>query len=286
MPLPPSFKAMGFVTPEQARHKAGAKTRRLMIATEGKSDTGKTEFMLTCPGPGLIIALDRGFDAMCDNPEPPPTRRDDFAIKVIAVPTATQFADAKDYLPYWKAFYNDAYRPALENAEAVTVGLDGDNHSWDLQRLAEHGKLTGVFPQTRYTDVYAARRAMYFRAWDSGKIIIASNMVRDEYRDVLGPDGMPVQENGQTKREKTGNYVANGFPDQDYLWQIRIRHLYEPPKFNTVLKRMTEAKWGLRVLKAKANPRLVGTELWGEDCTFAGLVQTVYPQIPLSEWGL
>lgn len=286
-PLPASFASLGFSTPDAARTVAGRRSRRLMIATEGKSDTGKTEFLLSAPGPGLIIALDRGFDAMCDNPTPPTTRRSDFGLKVIQVPTATQFASAKDYVPYWQDFYK-TFLAALANPDATTVCLDGDNMSWDMQRLAEHGKLTGVFPQTRYTDVYAARRAMYFRAWDSGKIIIGTNMVRDQYRDVVDPaTGLPVKDNqGEPKREKTGDFIAQGFPDQEYLWSLRIRHLYEPPRFNTILKRSVVARWGLRILKAKANPLVVGSELWGAEATFSGLVQTVYPHLPLSTWGL
>lgn len=285
--LPASFAATGFVSPEMARRAPGGKTRRLMIATEGRSDTGKTEFLFTAPGPGLVIALDRGFDAMCDNPEPPKERRSDFGLKVIQVPTFAHGQAAVNWAPYWSDFY-ETYKAALSNKDALTVCLDGDNVSWELQRLAEHGKLTGIFPQTKYTDVYAARRAMYFRAWDSGKIVIATNMVRDEYVDVIDPaTGLPVKDNlGETKRRKTGDVVAQGFPDQEYLWQIRIRHLFQPPKLNLVTHKVVPAKWGLRILKAKANPSLVGSELWGADANFLGLVQTVYPHIEPSDWGL
>ena len=259
MALPSSFLKAGFVTPEQARHAPGSKFRRLMIATEGRSDTGKTEFLLTAPGPGLIVALDRGFDAMCDNPTPPISRRDDFGLMVIKAPTATQSNDPKWYQPYWFDFYKKTM-DAITIPEARSLCIDGDNVSWDLQRLAEHGKLTGV----------------------------ATNMMTDEYKTVLDADGLPVidTKTGEAKRERTGDSVARGFPDQEYLWQIRIRHLYKPPAFNTILKRSSAPVWGLRIVKCKANPTLVGEELWGADATFSGLVQIVYPHIPLSEWGL
>jgi hypothetical protein len=38
-------------------------------------------------------------------------------------------------------------------------------------------------------------------------------------------------------------------------------------------------------MKCKANLRLVGAELWGNDCNFKGLVKLVYPQVSLQEWG-
>lgn len=283
---------MGFVTPNQARKAVGRKTRRLMVATEGESDTGKTEFMFSAPGPGMVLAWDRGFDAMCDNPTPPPSRRSDFGMKVIQAPSSTQFASAADYVPYWLAGLKSTL-DALSNPDATTVGVDGDNISWELQRLAEHGKLTGVFPQTKYTDVYAARRALYFRMWDSGKIIIATNMMRNEFRKVVDANGAPVLDSaGEQKKEPTGEKVAQGFPDQEYLWQIRIRHLYTkpvPPKWNPILRRNIggqPGQWGLRITKAKANPSIVGQELWGASATFEGLVSTVYPHIDPVEWGL
>lgn len=264
-----------------------------MIASEGVSDSGKTEFAFTCPGPGMGLLWDRGFDAMQDNPKPPPTRRSDFGVKVIQAPAATQFDNAKEYRPYWLNGLKETL-VAISNPDARTVFIDGDNVSWDLQRLAEHGRLTNIFPQTKYTDVYAARRALYFRLWDSRKIILATNMMRDEFKAMQNPDGSYIIDpaTNEPKKERTGGKVAAGFPDQEYLWQIRIRHLYKPavpPKWNQTLRRNLggePAQWGLKITKCKANMEMVGEELWGDQCTFTGLVSLVYPHIDLKEWGL
>lgn len=285
MAVPSSFTRDGFVSLEQARRKPGTKFRRLMIATEGRADTGKTEFILSCPGPGLGVIVDRGFDGVADNPKPPPTRRSDFAFKLVQA-SAPSMATQDKWIEQWKTFYV-AVRSALANTDALTVAIDGDSDSWELQRLAEHGKLTGVFPATRYTDVKAKRRGFYYEWWDSGKIIIATNKLKEEWADILDAHGNPIKDtSGENKRESTGNYIAQGFPDQEYLWQIRIRHLFKPASYNTVLKRDIPKQWGLKVLRSKANMDVVGQELWGEDATFTGLVQLVYPQIPLTEWGL
>jgi hypothetical protein len=45
--LPASFLKDGFVPPDKMR-----RTRRLMIGTDGPSNTGKTEFAISAPGPG------------------------------------------------------------------------------------------------------------------------------------------------------------------------------------------------------------------------------------------
>lgn len=276
MPLPQSFVREGFVLPDQARKKAGSKFRRLLIGTEGETDTGKTEWALSAPGPGVVVCLDRGFDALFDNPRPPPTRRSDFGFKVISAPTATQ-AKQPVYLEHFLKF-RDAFYQGLDNPECRTVVVDGDSDSWELQRLAEHGRLTGIYPATKYTDVYAARRGIINRAWDAGKIVIATNKLGAEYKTLFNADGTPVldQVTKEEKREKTGRLERKGFPDQQYLWQIQLRHLYNAEK----------GIWGIEILKAKADPSLVGYRLWGKDCNFAGLVSVVYPYVDPKEWGL
>lgn len=275
MTLPASFQRDGFVTPEQARLKAGSKFRRLLIGTEGRSDSGKTEWVLSAPGPGIVICADRGFDALFDNPNPPPTRSKDFAFKVV-LPPGNQGAPSKSvYLEVWNAFKADFYK-ALENPDARTVVIDGDSDTWELQRLAEHGRLTGIYPATKYTDVYAARRHLINRAWDAGKIVIATNKLKAEYRTVLDAEGKPIlDEQKQEKREKTGEYERQGFPDQEYLWQIQLRHLYNAKR----------GQWGVQILKCKPNPSLVGLDLWGEDCNFRSLVSVTHPHVDPREWG-
>ena len=261
MSLPASFARDGFLPISQVR----SKKRHILIGTEGRSNTGKTEFVLSAPGPGIVLCLDRGFDGIFDNPNPPKTRREDFAFKVIPIPLATQAAQP-EYLEYWRKFYAE-YKTALANPDARVVGLDGDSDSWELQRLAEFGKLEQV-PPMRYTAVNAARRAMIARAFDSGKIVISTNKLKDGYDSKIDNTGKEVQ-------IRTGKDVRQGFADQEYLYQIQIRHLHN----------QDTGQFGLRILRCKADTTLQGLELWGEDCCFAGLVQTVYPHIPLKEWG-
>src|SRR5271154_4881956 len=132
-PLPASFARDGFQHISQVR----SKKRHILIGTEGRSNTGKTEFSLSAPGPGIVICLDRGFDGIFDNPNPPKTRGSDYAFKVIPIPLATQAAQP-EYLEYWRAFYTE-YKKALATPDARRVVLDGDSASGELQRLADLG---------------------------------------------------------------------------------------------------------------------------------------------------
>lgn len=254
--LPASFARDGFVSPDKLR----GKLRHLLIGTDGWSNTGKSEFTMSAPGPGIQLCLDRGYEAMLDNPNPPKSRRDDYAFKVIHVPLATQ---AEDFARYWKDFYAE-YRKALDNKDARTVVIDGDSDSWELQRLAEFGKLTQI-PPIKYATVNASRRAMIARAFDSGKIVIFTNKLKDGYASQVAGD--------KEVRVKTGTDERQGFADQDYLYQVQLRHLYKDGNF------------GVRIMRCKSDTSIQGMELWGEDCNFQSLVQTIYPAVPLSDWG-
>lgn len=279
MPLPNSFARDGF----KPLSSLDTKRKHLLVGTEGQSDTGKSEFALSAPGPTMVIALDRMIDGMLDNPKPPPTRRADIGICVIPVRldgTSTQ----QEYLDNWRAFY-EVYKKALANPDVTTVVVDGDSDSWELQRLAEFGKL-GQVPALRYVGPNAARRAMIARAFDSGKIVICTNKVKDVYADKLDKAGkVMLGGDGKELRVKSGEQESQGFQDQDYLWHVRLKHLYNPAGVNTVTGKPTLPEWGIRITKCKANTALVGSELWGSDCNFQTMVQYIYPQIPLSKWG-
>src|SRR5678815_3858035 len=121
MPLPISFQQDGLVSPKKGKY------RRIMIGTDGDSETGKTEFIASAPGPGIILCLDRGYEAMLDNANPPKTRNPDFAYVPVQVPLATSKTQA-DFVKYWQEFYSKWVK-ATENRDALTIGLDGDSDS-------------------------------------------------------------------------------------------------------------------------------------------------------------
>jgi hypothetical protein len=272
MTLPASISKLGYQTPQQLV----TKLKRLLLGMDGARDSGKSEFALSAPGPLAWLCLDRGMDGVLDNPNPPKTRGTNFAIKVVQVPLATQMSQPQ-YVEYWRAFYNE-YKAILDNPDVRTLFLDGDSDSWELQRLAEFGRLSKV-PPNLYDNVNAARRAMYARAHDSGKIIIASNRIRKVYVDKTNPITGAIETNaqGNAVRVWNGDYERQGFGDQDYLFGIQLRNMKRDGK--------NGPEWGIQIRECKADSSLKGMELWGEDCNFASLVQAVYPHIPLKQWG-
>lgn len=290
--LPRSFASDGFSTIQEARKRIllpnGHYLKPLMIGTEGDSESGKSEFIMSIPGPGQLLALDRGIDPVFDNQTPPPTRQANWGIKFVQVPLEGTFTGAQGYAEYFKKVL-EAYRAALRNKDSIAVGIDCDSDFYELQVLATFGKTKQVWPQTRWGDVYAVKRTLNAEAHDTGKIIIGTNKIKPEYETVIDPaTGLPELDpanNNEPKRQKTGKMERQGFRDQNYLWNIQLRHMFQPAGVNSITKKPTPKKWGIRILKCKANADLVGTELWGENCNFATLVQLVYPQVPMEEWG-
>lgn len=272
MALPKSFAK--YQTAEAIR-----KTKRLMLAIDGVTDSGKTEFALSAPGPGIMVSLDRGLDGALKNENPPSWRNADrFAYKVIDAPTvASANASIQSFGNYWQSFKDELYG-ALDNPDARTIIVDGDSDGWELQRLAAFGKLTQVMPH-HYTGVNAARRAMLARCWDAKKIVILTNKMKDEYVPKLDPDtGLPVFKDGIEVRTKTGKLVSQGFNDNGYMVQVRLQALYKDSKKDG-------RQYGVLVKKCKSNSELVGQEFWGDECNFRTLMGYVYGTEEVESWG-
>lgn len=273
MTLPRSFAADGFtgIPP--------SKFRGCLIGTEGAANTGKSEWAMTGPGPGIFLALDKQYRGMLDNPNPPPSRRDDFLIQPFNVPMSQGAgSNQEEALATWKDFFRNYYLKALANPDARTVVVDGDSDGFEMQMLAAFGRITQI-PQIQRTDLNAARRVYVARAVQANKVVIMTNKLKKRYDPVWDAAGNPVpdpQKPAEQKREWDGkSYDRQGWNDYEYCYEIQLRHLYSAD----------EHQWGLKILMCKANRELEGFELWGEDCTVAGLLQTVYPQIGLEEWG-
>jgi hypothetical protein len=294
MALPASFERQGFVSPFMTRHKINLGTvqkpiwlKPLLVGQEGMTDCGKTEFALSIPGVIQMLSVDRNFQGVFDNPHPPAHRNPNIGIKVIQPPLQGQ-AKTADYGEYYKLIRASFYE-ALESKDSTCVFLDGDSDFWEIHILGYFGKTTQIYPQTRYAAPYADKRAQIAKAWDSGKIVFFSNKVKDSYETVYKADGTPEKDpvNGEDMRRKTGGKERQGFKDQDYLWDMQISHMFRPARTQKMGSRTIQVpmEWGVKILKCKHDMEKVGAELWGENCNFRGLVDLVYPEVPLERWG-
>jgi hypothetical protein len=272
--------------PKKIRLRNGQYLKGLLIGTDGPSDAGKTEFLFSIPGVLKVLSIDRNFQGVVDNPNPPASRNEDAMIKV-HTPPLDKTALIPDYQAYHSLIRNDYYS-ILDDATTTAIGVDGDSDWWEIHQLAHFGKLTGIFPQTRYAAPYSEKRAIIAHAFDSGKIVINTNKCKDEYTPVLDPLGKTqLDDKGEIKKEKSGRLESQGFKDKDYLYQIWLRHMYKPKRTETRAGRQVEipGDYGIQITKCKHNMELMGTELWGSDCNFRGLVELVYPEVDVRRWG-
>lgn len=261
--------------------------RGVLIGTEGAANTGKTEFILSGPGPGILLALDRQYRSALENPEPPASRNlDSFLIQPVEL-GMPQGVTQESAQQQWRTYYDNYYLKALRNPDARTVGVDGDSDSFECQMLAAFGRTTQI-PQIQRTGLNAARRLYIVRAVESGKIVIMTNKLKKKYEPVFDAQGNAVpdpQNTSQQKREWDGkSYERQGFNDHEYCYEIQLRHLYERA-YTDAKGRERQAKWGIQLLMVKANRALEGQELWAGDCNLATLLEYVYPHISLDEWG-
>lgn len=312
--IPKSFETAGFYKPNQPK-----KRRRLMIGTEGVTDSGKTEFLLSAPGPGIIIAVDPTYEAALDNPKPPSSRRGNHIFYDIKIPMSQmgtgslgpalhgKYKDLQEMAKdYWNEFRNKVYE-ACAIEDALTVSIDGDSDTWNLQKLVDFGRIELILPRST-GPMKDTRRVFIYKMFHTGKNIVATNKLKAKYVPVL-------DENGNTKRDKDGEIVKEpspteverqGYPAdlQDYLWQFQIRHLIKKPEIIRPETRriatiginkgkeivtpavVSPAQWGLRILKCKHNVDFEGAELWGDQCNYGGLVALTFPNSDPSEWGL
>lgn len=274
MPLPLSFTSDGFVTAPTV-HKG------LLIGTQGHPNTGKTEFAISGPGPGVLLALDRGVPEETQAGELVPSSRnlENFAVVPIRVPVQYQMGQ-KEAIEYWTALCKVYYK-ALANKDARTVVVDGDSDGYELQTFAEFGKLIQIPPILR-SGFNAVRKAYVSQAFDSGKIVIMTNKLKRRYEDVIDEETGVVKtsENGNAIREWDGvSYDRAGIGKEhyQYLYRIQLEHLHKIVKGQHL--------WGVRILMCKPNRPLEGMELWGEECNMPTLLSYAYPNVPLERWG-
>jgi hypothetical protein len=255
------------------------KYRGILIGTDGLPSSGKTEFLWSAPAPAIHIALDRMHRATVENQAPPPTRvlweGHNMVIREEEVPSVLN--SQADALKVWVDYLTNYYRPAMRNEDARSVFIDGDSDSWDLQFMAEFGR-TNQIPQLNRAPLNLVKRAMLAQAVDSGKIVITTSKVKKDYEKVLDDQGRWIpdpQQAGSFKSEWYGNYKRQGYADFEYLYEIQLRHHYEP----------TKKQYGIEITMCKANRDLEGETLWGDECNLPTLLQTCYPHVDLSEWG-
>ena len=280
--IPQSLLRAGYKTMDEVLHSHG-RTYPMTIGLDGKPSEGKTELALSAPGVIAAVTVDRGHLGLMLNPKPPATRCKDVVWRVIDPPMPTA-AVQNEFSTYWAMIRESMYN-AAKMPEIRTVLADGDSDTWEIQRMAEFGKLSQV-PSHLYTAVNAARRAYYAKLTDFGKFLIFTSKMTKEYRPVYRPDGTPELDNqGKPVRRWTGNWERKGFDDIDYSLQLSLNCFRVDAKYDADGNLLEAGEFAARLELCKSNRSLEGTEFVGADCNFQSILPYCYPHVKLADWG-
>jgi len=286
--MSPSLQRLGFASSGTMLRPTGSKGLPHAINLSGKPGEGKTELALSAPGLIAGVTVDRGYLNVLLNPSPPKTRNPNAFWKVIDPPlfpgAQVHGQQQSEFGQYW-ALIRDTSYDVCKLPEVRSVILDGDSDTWEIQRMAEFGRLSQV-PSHLYVGVNAARRVYYSKLTDFRKFLIFTSKMTKEYVQVYKPNGEPeMDDKGKPKRAWSGNWERAGFDGIDYSLQLSINCYRMDAKYDKDGNLVEAGEFAARLELCKPNRNLDGTEFAGEDCNLPSILRHVYPHIPLSDWG-
>lgn len=236
--------------------------RRLVVGVEAMEKEGKTTFALTAPDPIAVINMDVGMEGVVDK-----------WVKKKKVWVATiGYRDVKDPKEWVRArdTMEQAYLDALADKDTRTLVMDTGTEVWELERLAEFGKIDHIKPH-HYGPVNARMRDLIKRVYDTGKNLIILHKMKEQYVD----------------DKATGRMIRSGFGDMPYIMQVNVR-LWRRSKEEKKKKGGEPVKgdltFGLTVLDCRQNAELTGEVLEEPMNDFATLATMVYPDTKEEDW--
>lgn len=268
-----SLAEAGFLDPVQTT------VPRVSVCTTAGEKLGKTHWALTAPGPIAVISTDTGTREIVERF----IREWGKKIKLCQLTAATALVEAKrgdagmaEWLRVEEAIY-----AVVEDKSIRTLVVDTATEVWELCRLAYFGKLAQVKPH-HYAAPNNRFRVLLKYCYDTRLDLNAVwiHKHKKEYK----ASGKNEDSNW------TGKYERSGMADVPFLTDVVAEHFKRVERDEENLSHLF---FGLRVLDSRLKPEyVVGTELESEagmaggidQCNFATLAQTVWPETTLDYW--
>lgn len=247
--VPRDLMAMGFEMPEDAP------TYRLLVSSEGKEKTGKSEFWMSAPGPIAGINLDTGTEGVIEKWA---KKKNIWMLNFNIPPVSPN--NRQEYISMW-AKSKAAYDKALAHPDVRTVVVDTNSDWWELARLSEFGSLSPAVDVKRaYPPLNMMFRSIIRNAYDTNKNLILTHKVSEVWKKNAAGQDAP-----------SGDFERTGFKEDGYLIQVNIVHKYEDGEFK------------MEVKNCRQNMDLAGFEFTGKECSFPDLAAMVFGNNP-SDW--
>lgn len=251
--------------------------RRLVVAVDGLEKEGKTNFLLTAPGPLAYQSLDTGDEGVIEKFQTEKTIwKATYGLKIDKKEdTASVMAKV---LPEWERFISD-YKAALDGitkGTVRTIGWDTGSEAWAALRLARFGKLTQIMPH-HYTGLNTEYRNLVREIFDTAGNMVILHKLKAEWLDnpATGKGG------------KTGRYERDGFGETGYLVQVNILAWREKDPETG----MKTGPFHITIKDCRQNPAIAGLDLTTDPndpesgmANFSTLASFVYPDTTPDDW--
>lgn len=237
--------------------------RRLVLALDGESKTGKTHFCLSAPGSIAYHDLDLGLEGVLEDilREFPDKEVFPFYYDApisAALPGSQFTAIAEEARKCWELFIRN-YRASLQQKRSCIV--DTGSEAWALCRLARLGKLVQVLP-IQYTAVNAEFRQLTQLALTNLECnVIYTHKMKAVYKN----------------EQKTEEKERAGFGEIDYDVQAVLRTYRDTTKTGV-------EQFSIVIEECRPRMEATGTRLVGRDCTFQAVAKAIYPESDPEIW--
>jgi AAA domain len=221
-----------------------------IVTSMSKEGLGKSAFALTAPEPLVYINLDREpkgeyIEGLIKSRN---IYRPQLNFKAMRNGKTYDSAKAPEY---WQQL-NDLTMDCFKDSTIRTVVHDTGNATWELVRVARHGKLKQINPYN-YGELNAEFEGLLYAAEEYGKILILVHRVKKQY--ATNKDG---------KDAWNGRYEVAGYSNMPFVANIALEHFRVEADADTG----QAAGFGVRVLQNKINPETDGKEYTRDECTF------------------
>jgi|SRR5882762_4683738 len=234
--------------------------KSLVYCLDGQSKTGKTEFILSMPGPLCIHNLNFGLKGVIDKhlAKGKEIYTFDYEVPLTNKTVGTGVTDlCGAATKVWDAFTKQ-FLASLTCMRSVAIDLSTE--AWELIRVARLGKLDKVMA-IQYGAVNVEFRQLIQRALRSGVNVGFVHKLKPEYAN----------------DKKTGEFERAGFGDIGFDVEATLRTSRDASKKGI-------EQFSLEIEECRNNFRANGTTLIGEDVNFSKVASIIFPGTKEEDW--
>ncbi len=234
--------------------------KRVILSVEALQKHGKTNFLLTAPGPIALVNLDEGLEGVVEKFE----NEKEIQVADFGYRDAT---NQKEWIEVLEAVKRSILS-TITDKNIKTIGIDTGTELWELLRMARFGKISSPGQNIGYWygPVNTEFKDLISKVRNSDKNLIITHRLGAEY----------------INDKKTGGYERKGFGDIAYMVQcnVRLSRVITKDKSGSII----DKEWRMQVLDCRQNPEIAGEELVDDMVNFPMLASMIYPDTSPLDW--